>query len=283
MTNPLIAARDAFAAARPEARITLNGRDWGIVDTAGPGPALVFLPGTLGRADIFFQQIEALEPQARVMALSYPASGGVAEWTKDLVVLLDRLELDAVAVLGSSLGGYLAQSLACAHPSRVRHLFAANTLHSVAGIDQRPPYALDLARAPIDDLRAGFATALHGWQASHPDQADLVALLLGEVAGRIPDGEMRARLAAIKHGPALPAHPVSVAATVIESADDPLIPPPLRDGVRGRLTGAAAFRFLWGGHFPYLLRPALYGGLIAARLGLQPMAAHWQGNEVRQA
>ena len=40
MTNPLISARDGFAAAHPEERVTLNTRDWGVID-AGTGPVLL--------------------------------------------------------------------------------------------------------------------------------------------------------------------------------------------------------------------------------------------------
>jgi hypothetical protein len=40
-------------------------------------------------------------------------------------------------------------------PERVDALVAANTLHSAAGIKERPPYSLDLMAAPIADLRAG--------------------------------------------------------------------------------------------------------------------------------
>ena len=125
---------------------------------------------------------------------------------------------------------------------------------------------------------------MQAWGESHPDQADLVEFLLAEVGGRITEGEMRARLAALKHGPELPAITLPGAAlTSIESTDDPLIPPPMRDAVRARLPGVTGFRFLWGGHFPYVLRPQLYTNLIAARLGLEPLAPEWTENEVPEA
>ena len=276
MTNPLMDARDAFAARHPEAREMLGGRDWGVIDGGGEGPALLLIPGTLGRADIFWQQIEALAPQLRVIAVSYPAAGGIAEWAGDLAALLMARGIERAAVLGSSLGGYLAQYLAAVQPERVAHLFAANTLHSVQGIDARQPYAQDLDTAPIEALRAGFLDAMRAWGQAQPDQADLVEFLMREVDGRIPEGELRARLNALKRGPELPAMPLPAAAiTVIDAADDPLIPPPMRAAVRARLPGAAGFHFLWGGHFPYVLRPALYSNLIAARLGLAPLDSAW--------
>ena len=275
MSNPLIAARDAFAAQFPERRIALNGRDWGYVE-AGQGPALVLIPGTLGRGDVFWQQIVALSDRLRVVAVTYPEAGGIEDWADDLAALMDRLGLQSAALLGSSLGGYLAQYLAAAHPTRVDRLFAANTLHSVVGITDKMPYALDLDAAPIADLRAGFGQGLGQWAQTHPDQADLIALLMGEVGGRIPEAELRMRLKALKTAPGLPdlALPQDRMFT-IETDDDPLIPPEMRAAVRARVQPAAAYRFTWGGHFPYVARPEAYTALLEQALGLTVTGPDW--------
>jgi pimeloyl-ACP methyl ester carboxylesterase len=275
MTNPLIDARDDFASRHPESRITLNGRDWGYID-AGKGPALVLIPGTLGRADIFWQQIDALKTRVRIVATTYPTTGGVADWAGDITALMDHLGIASATVLGSSLGGYLAQYIAGVAPDRVDRLVAANTLHSVVGADQRMPYALDLDGAPIDDLRAGFQTGLNGWRAMHPDQSDLVDLLLMEVGGRIPEAELRSRLKGIKLGPELPAPGLpSDRIVTIEADDDPLIPPEMRAAVRARLTPSVAYRFTSGGHFPYVARPADYTALLEQVMGLDGAGPDW--------
>lgn len=276
MSNPLIAARDAFAARHPEAGFVREKRRWGVIDTGGGGPALLMIPGTLGRADIFFAQIAALAPPLRVIAVSHPAGGALADWVADLIALMDARGVTQAAILGSSLGGYMAQMLAGLRPDRVRHLFAANTLPTVRGVETRPPYSLDLRAAPVEELRAGFRSGLTAWVAAHPEQADLVALLMAEVAGRIPEAELRARLEVLKGAPELPDCPLPAdRITVIDAADDPLIPPDWRGAVRARLNPGAAFRFRSGGHFPYLARPGLYTALIAARLHLAPLPAAW--------
>ena len=266
MTNPLIEARDQFAARHPEHRVALNGRDWGVTDV-GTGPVLVLIPGTLGRGDVFWQQITDLAGHMRILALSYPATGGIADWADDLATLLDQRGVALAHVLGSSLGGYLAQYFAATHPARVETLFAANTLCSVQGLDQMPPYSLDLKTAPIEDLRAGFARGLGAWKAEHPDQGDLVELLMQEVNGRIPEPELRMRLAAMKTAPDLPDAQGRV--VTIESADDPLIPEAMRQAVRARLSPSRAYRFRFGGHFPYIARPDFYTALLAREIGLE--------------
>ena len=245
--NPLITARDAFLGRHPETRVRLGRRQWGLID-AGRGPALLMLPGTLGRADIFFAQIEALKNRLRLIALSYPDSGGIEDWSRDIARLLAELGLSGVSVLGSSLGGYLAQYFCATHPGLVTRLIAANTLADATPVAGAPPYALDLDAVPADTLRAGFTARLSEWAEAAPEQA---GLLLNEVEGRIPEAEIRARLKALKHAPPLPPCPLPPGGRFsVESDDDPLIAPPMRAGLRASLRPGTAYRFRHGGHFP---------------------------------
>jgi hypothetical protein len=112
----------------------------------------------------------------------------------------------------------------------------------------------------------------------------MVQLLLGEVEGRIPEAELRTRLKALKHAEDLPRSTLASShVSVIESADDPLIPAPMRDAVCARLEPATVFRFLWGGHFPYIVRPAAYTGLIEQALGLDLTGEDWGTGALREA
>lgn len=279
MTNALINARDDFARANPEQRVLLNGREWGLIDLDGSGPALLLIPGTLGRADIFWQQMAALKGRVRILSVSYPDSGGVEEWAGDLISLISDRDIEKVTVLGSSLGGYLAQYIAAVHPDRVERLIAANTLYDTAPAKRNPPYSSDLDLAPIEELRNGFGRGLGAWADSHPEQAELVELLLQEVGGRIPELELRNRLKGIKNAPDLPASKTNPANTVtIEAADDPLIPQFMRDEVRAVLIPAVSYHFESGGHFPYLARPELYTAILEEQLQLVAAGATEWGN-----
>ncbi|HKH28177.1 MAG TPA: alpha/beta hydrolase [Sphingomicrobium sp.] len=282
MSNRLIADRDRFAKLHSEQRIAIGGREWGYVQAGERGPALLLIPGTLGRGDIFWQQIEALKDRARIVAVTYPRSGGVIEWASDLAELCGRLDLGRVTVLGSSLGGYVAQYFAATYPDLTERLIAANTLHSVANVATRPPYSSDLDNAPIEEIRAGFGRGLGAWREAHPEQAEVIDLLMAEVAGRIPEPELRTRLNALKRGPELP--PLDLPReriATIEGVDDPLIPPQMRAAVRARLNPSVAYRFEWGGHFPYVVRPALYVSLLEEQLGLPVTGDGWGNGEMR--
>lgn len=275
MPNPLIRARNAFAAQHPEQHFSRDGRDWGVLDV-GAGPALLLLPGTLGRADIFWQQVEALAGRLRIVALSYPETGGISAWAEDIAAILAHLGIARAQVLGSSLGGYLAQYFAAVHPGQVTGLIAANTLADTSIVQGAQPYVLDLENTPIETLRAGFTDGLSGWAKADPEATDVVELLLEEVDGRISPASLRARLAALKEAPALPEIPLPESArTSIECDDDPLIPPPLRAGLRAALHPAVAYRFRHGRHFPYLTRPDAYTALLEQVMGLEVHGPDW--------
>lgn len=281
-----LADRDRLARLHPETVDVIDGLRWGVIDT-GPtasGQTLLLLPGTLGRADIFWQQILALKDRVRVLAVTYPRNADLDRWVACLVRLLDRREIAHVTVLGSSLGGYLAQLFAARQPERTAGLIAANTLSSTAGIADRPPYSVDIAAVPIAALRRGYHDKLNAWGAAHPEQQGLVALLLAEVDGRIPAGHLKARMQALKVAPPLP--PVEMAPdriAIVECADDPIVPPPVGQTVHVHLDAGVCYRFRHGGHFPYVVRPDEYNAMLSERLRLADGASIWGEGRERAA
>lgn len=274
--NVLAQSRDAFLANHPEQRQVVNGRSWGLIRAGKTGPAMLLCPGTLGRADIFWQQIDALKYEARVLSLSYPEAGTIEDWAEDISQLLIFHDLQGATVLGSSLGGYIAQFTAATFPALIGGLVAANTLCSVQSLVKNRPYALDLEHTPIEELRDVWAKGLQRWQQPGHEYAQLAELLLGEVAGRIPELELRTRLRVLKAAPALP--PLSLGREktfTVESSDDHLMTPPIRNALRNKLNPERAFVFTQASHFPYVTRPDEYTGLLREVLGLVPAGSLW--------
>ncbi|MEM1315648.1 MAG: alpha/beta hydrolase [Pseudomonadota bacterium] len=266
--------RDRFAAAHPETVWTREGRRWGVIRAGETGPWLVLLPGTLGRADVFWQVIEPLSDRARILSLSYPDAGGMEDWAADVAAAAQAHGASDAVILGSSLGGWVAQVAASRRPDVFATLVAANTLCDASILAAIPTYAQDLYALPDAELPEGFAAGLRALRDAEPRFAELAGLLLSEAEGRIPAAELRRRLIVLKEAPPLPVPPAGAVFTV-ESDDDHLVTPPVRAAVRERLTPARAFRFAWGTHFPYVTRPAEYLALIEEALGLDPSGLAW--------
>lgn len=120
------------AAERRERRLSVNGMAYH-VEEAGDGPPLLLLHGFTGSAATWRPFLPAFARRWRTIAVDLPGHGktdapatpgryraeAVAE---DLCGLMDRLGIARAAVLGYSMGGRLALSLAMLAPRRVRAL-----------------------------------------------------------------------------------------------------------------------------------------------------------------
>src|ERR671932_1471346 len=104
-------------------------------DVQGEGPPLILISGLgFGRWG-WFKQIPAFSPH--FSTITFDARGeralhnGVADLTADVVALLDHLGLGKAHVLGSSLGGFVAQELALERPELVDRLVLVCTSFGV--------------------------------------------------------------------------------------------------------------------------------------------------------
>jgi pimeloyl-ACP methyl ester carboxylesterase len=108
----------------------------GGADTSQP---LVFVHGLSGSWQNWLEQLPLLAAEHRVVTLDLPGFGyspmpaeriSISGYARLLERLLDTLEIDAAAVVGNSMGGFIAAELAIAFPQRVERL----VLISAAGI-----------------------------------------------------------------------------------------------------------------------------------------------------
>ena len=102
--------------------------------TPGRGPATVFLPGF--RSDMTGSKAVAAEGWCRAagtgcLRLDYSGHGAsdgtftdgtIGAWTRDALLLIDRLTEGPLLLMGSSMGGWIALLVALARPERVAGL-----------------------------------------------------------------------------------------------------------------------------------------------------------------
>jgi pimeloyl-ACP methyl ester carboxylesterase len=113
--------------------IELGGENADAVQT------LVFIHGLSGCWANWLEQLPALAEDHRVVAFDLPGFGSspmpdgeisISRYARLLNNLLGQLEIDAAAVIGNSMGGFIGAELAIAFPQRVERL----VLVSAAGI-----------------------------------------------------------------------------------------------------------------------------------------------------
>lgn len=116
-----------------------------------------------GQVPAFTEHFRLLRYDARGHGASDVPSGpySLDRLGRDVVELLDALDLPRVHVLGLSLGGLVAQWLAIHAPERVDRLVLSNTAAHVGPPQQWDPLIADLLAAP--DMRATTDVFLHNW------------------------------------------------------------------------------------------------------------------------
>jgi len=115
-------------------------------DVHGEGPPLILIGGLgFGRWG-FFKQVPAFSRHFRTITFDVRGErdlkGGVADLTADVVALLEHLNVRKAHVLGTSLGGFVAQELALERPDLVDKLVLVCTSYGRGGPETLSPWAL---------------------------------------------------------------------------------------------------------------------------------------------
>lgn len=262
-----------FRQQHPEQSLLVHGARWGVIDSAPQArpnsrPTLLMLPGTLGTAEIFWQQMRALGRSVRLIALTYPAVPDVERFADGAMQVLRQKGIRKASVLGSSLGGYTAQVLALRYPQTVERLFIGNSLvnpHTVARPRIRSREELEAMNAR--ELKAERLRRMEAWPESDAGLRLAKEVIALEGREMISARHLKARVLALLRAQEMPPLPIPDARIVIvECDDDPVIPAPVRREVRERYPGAAVHTLPSGGHFPYISRAEDYTAILRAHL-----------------
>ncbi len=227
---------------------------------AGRGPVtLLFLHGTLGAGDIWWQQIDAFARTGkyRVIAPTYPRIRGLKDLAERIMAFMDAREVDRFVPIGASAGGFLAQYLVARWPKRIRAAVFSHTL---------PPYLSIVGRIwlqvayyrllPEKKLVGRLKRFVHGvlWPSEAADP--LVWQYLMENVEKLGKEGFLNRYR-ILLTPFRAPEP-EVPHMVVIGNFDPLIPRAVNDRMKETYPGARVFTFKGGGHFPYLHEPQNY-------------------------
>jgi 3-oxoadipate enol-lactonase len=129
-------------------------------EEAGSGDPLIMIMGITGDLQGWAFQVPALAKHFRVITFDNRGAGrtsapdrpySIAGMAEDVAGLMDRLGIAKAHILGYSMGGYIAQSLALAHPDKVDKLILLSTAPNVDG------YGRAVVRSLIDVRRSNLS------------------------------------------------------------------------------------------------------------------------------
>jgi 3-oxoadipate enol-lactonase len=115
-------------------------------DVHGEGPPLVLINGLGFGRWAWFRQIPAFSRHFSTITFDVRGerdlTDGVSDLAADVVALLDHLNVRKAHVLGTSLGGFVAQELAIKRPDLVDRLVLVCTSYGRGGPETMSPWAL---------------------------------------------------------------------------------------------------------------------------------------------
>ena len=110
------ASLQAFRASYPTSTIIVDGVTWEYLAMGKGSKTIAFLHGMTGSYDIWWQQLEALKGNYRVIALTYPAVGSLEEMEKGVLAILDPEGVTNFDVVGQVCGGKVCAAGRCHDP-----------------------------------------------------------------------------------------------------------------------------------------------------------------------
>jgi pimeloyl-ACP methyl ester carboxylesterase len=153
-------------------------------DVHGEGPPLLLIGGLGFGRWAWFRQVPAFSRHFKT--ITFDARGerdlesGVTDLASDVVALLEHLRVGKAHVLGTSLGGFVAQELALGRPDLVERLVLVGTSYGRGGPETMSPWALaDMIGLPSLNseraVRKRLESATSGaYRAEHPEEFEQV-------------------------------------------------------------------------------------------------------------
>ena len=255
----------AFRADYLTSSLEVNGVAWEYVAMGEGEETILFLHGVTGAYDIWWHQLEALQADYRVIAVTYPAVNTLAELDAGVMSILTAEGVDNFNVVGTSLGGYFAQYLTANHPERILRAVFSNTFPPNDLIaEKNKTIGAALPFLPewlvIDVLRGSFAGSVY--PASGNDELTLA--FLNEISyGRMSKSQVVGRFHCVVEKFDIPGiSALGIPVMIIEADNDPLVELALREQLKKTYPTAEVHTFSGVGHFPYLNRSTEYTKLL---------------------
>jgi pimeloyl-ACP methyl ester carboxylesterase len=154
---------DELRAPLPVRHVEVSGVDVAYVDSGGDGPPIVLVHGLSSSVGFWEYQVPTLAATHRVLALDLPGYGASGRpdapctppWYAGVVAdFMDAVGVSSAVVLGHSMGGQIALTLALEHPERVDAL----VLSAPAGFERFSPGAATFIKHWWHEGRALQAT-----------------------------------------------------------------------------------------------------------------------------
>lgn len=232
-------------------------------EVAGEGEPLVLVHGLSESTRLWYRNLPELAAQYRVYLIDLPGFGTMRRFRRHfdlkqsglwLAAWMKALGLDAVNLVGHSMGGYVSMALAATHPEKVKCLVLADSI----GI----PFNLPVSRLVYPALKAIARTVPSFWICIGYDYLRAGPRMVLNASRQIVEIEAAEVLSAVR-----------VPTLVIWGENDDLVPFTLGRQLHANLAGARLCVLPGTNHFCMFEKPREFNQALLAFLQEQEAGA----------
>jgi pimeloyl-ACP methyl ester carboxylesterase len=231
-------------------------------------PTLLFVHGLNCSHEHWFQQVAYFSQRYPVLTLDLRGHGrssmlsegySVDHYTRDIIALLDALALDEVHVVGSSIGGWLAQQLAVRIPHKVRSIVAEGSSSQAL-----KELNLSLVESMVEQYgMEGFFREFIPKATFPPDvDKDVLEFTMGIGLSTPPDIIMQRMRESLVYDGRDAARSITCPAMVLVGEHDNTTPRHYSDEMRELISGSQLAIIPNCGHLPHLEAPEVFNSIL---------------------
>lgn len=241
--------------AKSTKEITINGVKWIYYAGGNGSKTILFIHGMGGAYDLWWQQIIEFEKSYKVISYTLPEEiNSLQKTSKGILKILETEKIDKFYVVGTSMGGYIAQYLVSTIPNRIEKAVFGNTFppNNLIAKENKTKSKLlpflpeivisKLGKKTLDKKIIPAAKNSKLLRAFLPSISFSKKQFINRYNIVIDKFTMNSTKYAIKRIPKL----------IIESDNDPLIQPQLRQQLKKLYKNSNVYTFHNEGHFPYI-------------------------------
>lgn len=259
--------------ARPLKKILLDDLTWEYYAGGTGDKCILLIHGMGGTYDIWWNQIQFFETEYKVISYTLPDEVHSLEECKNgLMTILNQEGIEKVMVIGTSMGGYIAQYLIETDPDRIEKAILSNTFPPndliektngftrktipilpsilVEKLAERNLKKVVIPASENSELLEAFLLSVPFSKKSLANRFDI--LTDSFVPDRLDEKKMR------------------IPKLIVESDNDPLIDPELRSALKILYPESLVYTFRNKGHFPYVNTVKEYNEVVEAFLKTKP-------------
>ncbi len=223
---------------------------------------ILFIPGLLGDEHSFEEVAKYfLQDGYRVIRVSYPCHPfSLQDFAENLLSELDS----PATVVGTSMGGYVAQLMAKTEPGKIDNLVLVNTFPSARSILGSTRWLIKLFRflpkgLIKNQIRKGLKDEHFG---GNKEIRKRIERFLESVEPQV----IYYRLQALADAPDIKNFPEGIHTIVFYTKGDPTIPESIKEQLIEKVNPHLVYEFEEGGHFPYLHNPEKFYKILKSAL-----------------